>query len=52
MTSQAESRTRFGVPLDAMVFARSVRKSFGSLDVLKGIDLTVPKGSEIGRAHV
>ncbi|WP_026304460.1 amino acid ABC transporter ATP-binding protein [Kaistia granuli] len=45
MTSQAETRARFGVPPDAMVFARSVRKSYGSVEVLKGIDLTVPKGS-------
>jgi polar amino acid transport system ATP-binding protein len=28
-----------------MVFARGVRKSYGALEVLKGIDLTVPKGS-------
>jgi polar amino acid transport system ATP-binding protein len=30
---------------DLMIDARQVWKSFGRLDVLKGIDLTVPKGS-------
>jgi polar amino acid transport system ATP-binding protein len=45
MTSRAENQARFGVSPDAMVFARGVRKSFGPLEVLKGIDLTVRKGS-------
>ena len=35
----------FGVPPGTMVFARGVRKSFGPLEVLKGIDLDVPVGS-------
>jgi polar amino acid transport system ATP-binding protein len=45
MTAKADNRARFGASPDAMVFARGVRKSFGSLEVLKGIDLTVPAGS-------
>jgi polar amino acid transport system ATP-binding protein len=45
MTEKADNRARFGASPDAMVFARGVRKSFGSLEVLKGIDLTVPTGS-------
>jgi polar amino acid transport system ATP-binding protein len=39
------NRARFQVPDDSMVFARGVRKSYGSLEVLKGVDLDVPKGS-------
>ncbi|GAC1321636.1 MAG: amino acid ABC transporter ATP-binding protein [Collimonas sp.] len=35
---------RFGVSPDIMVFASGVRKSYGSLEVLKGIDITVKKG--------
>ncbi len=42
--AQTENRRRFDVPADSMVFARAVRKSFGSLEVLKGIDIDVPKG--------
>jgi len=34
-----------GVPEDSIVFARGVRKSFGSLEVLRGVDLNVPKGT-------
>ncbi|MGO4836804.1 amino acid ABC transporter ATP-binding protein, partial [Rhizobiaceae sp. 2RAB30] len=45
MTSKAENQTRFGVPENSMVFARGVRKAFGTLEVLKGIDLNVPTGS-------
>lgn len=45
MTSKAENQARFGVPEKSMVFARGVRKSFGALEVLKGIDLNVPSGS-------
>ncbi|WP_026059987.1 amino acid ABC transporter ATP-binding protein [Pseudaminobacter salicylatoxidans] len=45
MTSRAENQSRFGVPQDSMVFAQGVRKSFGTLEVLKGIDLNVPSGS-------
>jgi polar amino acid transport system ATP-binding protein len=36
---------RFGLDPDTMVHAAGVRKMFGSLEVLKGVDLTVPKGS-------
>jgi polar amino acid transport system ATP-binding protein len=43
--AKAENRARFGVPADSMVFARGVRKSYGQLEVLKGIDLDVPVGS-------
>ncbi|PZO81218.1 MAG: ectoine/hydroxyectoine ABC transporter ATP-binding protein EhuA [Mesorhizobium amorphae] len=43
--SGTDNRTRFGVPADSMVFARGVRKSFGHLDVLKGVDCDVPRGS-------
>ena len=42
---KSENRARFGVPADSMVFARGVRKSYGPLEVLKGIDLDVPAGS-------
>ena len=45
MTSKEENLRRFGVPADAMVFARAVRKSFGTLEVLKGVNLTVPTGT-------
>ncbi len=45
MTAKADNAARFGVPDDSMVFARGVRKSFGPLDVLKGIDLDVPAGT-------
>jgi polar amino acid transport system ATP-binding protein len=40
-----DPRSRFGAPEDAMVFARSVRKSFGPLEVLKGVDIVVPTGT-------
>ncbi|MET3596280.1 polar amino acid transport system ATP-binding protein [Mesorhizobium shonense] len=42
---KSENRARFGVPADSMVFARGVRKSYGQLEVLQGIDLDVPAGS-------
>ncbi len=45
MNAREENQRRFGAPADAMVFARGVRKSFGPLEVLKGIDLVVPTGS-------
>lgn len=45
MTPALDNRRRFGASEDAMVFARGVRKSYGPLEVLKGIDLTVPTGS-------
>ena len=34
-----------------MIFAKGIKKSYGSLDVLKSVDVTINKG-EIGRAHV
>jgi polar amino acid transport system ATP-binding protein len=43
--AKAENRARFSVPADSMVFARGVHKSYGQLEVLKGIDLDVPLGS-------
>ena len=45
MSSKAENQCLFDVPRDSMVFARGVRKSFGSTEVLRGIDLNVPAGS-------
>jgi polar amino acid transport system ATP-binding protein len=45
MTSKAENQKLFGVPGNSMVYAKAVRKSFGSTEVLKGIDLNVPAGS-------
>ena len=41
----SENRARFGVPENSMVFARGVRKSYGPLEVLKGVDIDVPAGS-------
>lgn len=35
---------RFGVPENVVVYAEGVRKSYGALEVLKGIDLSVPSG--------
>ncbi len=40
-----DPRSRFGAPEDAMVFARNVRKSFGPLEVLKGVDIVVTTGT-------
>jgi polar amino acid transport system ATP-binding protein len=45
VSAREENQARFGVRPDTMVFARGVRKSFGPLEVLKGIDLDVPAGS-------
>ena len=45
MNERADNQLRFGVPDGTMVFSRGVRKSFGPLEVLKGIDLEVPSGS-------
>lgn len=36
---------RFGTGDDAMIFARGVRKSFGYVEVLKGVDIEVPRGT-------
>ena len=35
-----------------MIKLENVHKSFGKNEVLKGIDLRIEKGQEIGRAHV
>lgn len=45
MNTRAQNQERFGVADGTMVFSRGVRKSFGPLEVLKGIDLDVPSGS-------
>ncbi len=45
MNGKSENQRRFGVPADAMIFARRVRKSFGPLEVLRGVDLSVRAGS-------
>jgi polar amino acid transport system ATP-binding protein len=42
---KADNRARFQVPTESMVFARGVRKSYGNLEVLKGVDVDVPAGS-------
>jgi polar amino acid transport system ATP-binding protein len=42
---KAENRARFGVPANSMVFARAVHKSYGQLEVLKGVDIDVPAGA-------
>jgi polar amino acid transport system ATP-binding protein len=43
--SKAENRARFDVPANSMVFARAVHKSYGQLEVLKGVDIDVPAGT-------
>jgi polar amino acid transport system ATP-binding protein len=45
VSAKGGNHLRFGAPPDSMVFARGVRKSYGPLEVLKGVDLNVPKGS-------
>ena len=45
MSARHQNMDRFGVAAGTMVFARGVRKSFGPLEVLKGIDIEVPLGS-------
>jgi polar amino acid transport system ATP-binding protein len=44
MTVEKSNRAEFGVPEDCMVFARGVRKSFGLLEVLKGVDVEIRRG--------
>lgn len=39
------NRARFDVPESSMIFARGVRKNFGTTEVLKGVDLDVREGS-------
>jgi polar amino acid transport system ATP-binding protein len=45
MTSKTAHFEDFGIPEDSIIFARGVRKSFGDLEVLKGVNLNVPKGT-------
>ncbi len=40
-----QNRARFDVPETSMIFARGVRKTFGSTEVLKGVDVDVAEGS-------
>ncbi len=42
---KTDHRAQFDAPADAMVFGRGVRKSYGPLEVLKGVDIVVPTGS-------
>lgn len=44
MTDSKANRSEFGVPEDCMVFARGVKKSFGALDVLTGVDAQIMQG--------
>lgn len=44
MTAKVKYFEEFGAPEDSLVFAKGVRKSFGDLEVLKGVDLNVSKG--------
>lgn len=45
MNAVATHHTRFGIAPTTMVHAAGIRKSYGNLEVLKGVDLTVPVGS-------
>jgi polar amino acid transport system ATP-binding protein len=45
LTVSTTHHGRFGIDKNIMVYAEGVKKSFGSLDVLKGVGLSVPKGS-------
>jgi len=44
MSKNLTHRQEFGVPQDSIVYARGVHKYFGSLKVLKGIDINVSNG--------
>ena len=44
MTARKSHRAAFGAPDGCMVFARGVRKFFGSLEVLKGVEMEVNEG--------
>lgn len=39
------TRMRFGVADDLMIYARGVRKSYGNLEVLRGVDLEIKEGT-------
>ncbi|WP_276314876.1 MULTISPECIES: amino acid ABC transporter ATP-binding protein [Rhizobium] len=45
MTAPRTHHGRFGIASTTMVHAKGIRKSYGHLEVLKGVDLTVPSGS-------
>ncbi|MDP4021985.1 amino acid ABC transporter ATP-binding protein [Methylobacterium sp. NEAU 140] len=45
MNASAGHHARFGIDPTTMVYASGIRKSYGNLDVLKGVDLVVPTGS-------
>lgn len=45
MNANPSHHARFDLPHNSMVYASGVRKSFGTLDVLKGIDINVQAGS-------
>ena len=45
MTAPLNHREIFGVPANAMVHAAGIHKSYGAVEVLKGVDLTVPTGT-------
>lgn len=45
MSAPLTHHSRFGIDASTMVHAAGIRKSYGHLEVLKGVDLTVPTGS-------
>lgn len=45
MTQSTNHSQRFGVAPGTMIYAKGIRKSFGHLEVLKGVDINVPAGS-------
>lgn len=45
MNANATHHSRFGIAPTTMVHAAGIRKSYGNLEVLKGVDLTVGAGS-------
>ncbi|MES2436222.1 MAG: amino acid ABC transporter ATP-binding protein [Pseudomonadota bacterium] len=45
MNITAKGHHRFGIPPETMVYASEVRKSFGALDVLKGVSISVAAGT-------
>lgn len=45
MTGSQTHHDRFGISHTTMIHAKGIRKSYGHLEVLKGVDLTVPTGS-------
>ena len=44
-SNDRDYRERFGCPADVMVYARDVRKTYGAVEVLKGVDLEVKNGT-------